>query len=185
MGNPEGSTGNFTAAIERYEYALDFLRDAAAPEKPFPVDGAALILKAFGQYPAMIDALATPAMKPFILQMTETLTRDAYGGALVEAGYLQEADYRLGRAATSSKQFMGMLDATIEAHRGDLYRRLWCLNDARKSYKKALSGSGGLPLMPLRDEWTQVKLFGQLAEVECWTTAQTAPFAGTTRRSRR
>ncbi|HEX6158997.1 MAG TPA: CHAT domain-containing tetratricopeptide repeat protein [Thermoanaerobaculia bacterium] len=145
---------------------LDFLRGLAATDRPIGVDGATLIAAAFGGEAGAIEALGDPATKPMALQAFETLTRDAYGAALTEAGFLEEADRQLAQAAALSAQFMGLLDATIDAHKGDLYRRLWCFDDARLSYEKALTGVGGMPLLPLRDEWVQVGIFVQLAEIE-------------------
>jgi CHAT domain-containing protein/Flp pilus assembly protein TadD len=164
----ERREGQFDVAIAAHERALALLREATASDARFSAESMKALAPVFGMpAEAVAPLVANPEMfKPILLRLAELMARDSYGTTLIETGALEKADEQLTRAAELSSLFFGLLDGPIAAHIGDLRRRQWRFEDARKSYLKALEGNKNLPNVPVRDAWVEVDILGKLADLE-------------------
>jgi tetratricopeptide (TPR) repeat protein len=113
----------------------------------------------------MMRGQSAVVKRPMLL-LCEALTRDALGGVLIELGELSDAEVELERALDLSGSMMGALDGPIAAHMGDLRRRQWRLDEARKYYLKSLEGVEFMPLPVSFKEPEKLKAMSALAEIE-------------------
>jgi CHAT domain-containing protein/Tfp pilus assembly protein PilF len=162
------SDARWEAAIRQLEVTLAMLRDAKESETPITFDA----VKALGPLLKMDTSIfdlfgqQSEMMKRVLLQLCEALTRAALGGVLIELGELTRAETELERAGELSAMFMGALDGPIAAHVGDLRRRQWRFDEARKSYRKSLEGVASMPLPSFFKEPVELRVMGKLAEIE-------------------
>jgi tetratricopeptide (TPR) repeat protein len=168
LGELEKNEGRFEASIAHYDRSLTALREAESSSEPFSLAGLEQLAVVFGlPADALGPLLKQPEIvKPLLLRLALMIAKDGRGGVLVEAGRLGEAETDLAQAAELSRLFGGLFDASVAAHVGDLRRRQWRLDEARESYEKALAGVKKLPAMTFRDEWVEVRILGELAEIE-------------------
>jgi CHAT domain-containing protein/Flp pilus assembly protein TadD len=168
LGELEKSQGRFDTALASYDRALALVRQAETSTAPFSLEGFKNLAGIFGMPVESLGPLLEQpqVVKPALLRMAELLTRGSRGGALVEAGRLDEAEADLARATTLSRAFGGMLDAPVASHIGDLRRRQGRFDEARESYRKALGGMKSLPDAPFKGEWAETHILGQLADIE-------------------
>jgi len=164
----EKNEGHSDAAVADHERALTLLREASESEGRFSADAMKTLALVFGLSPEAIEPLAAnpEVMKTVFLRLAEIMERVSYAGVLIETGALEKADEQLARASDLSATFFGLLDGPVSVHIGDLRRRQWRLDDARKSYLKALQRIKLLPNVPLRDEFMEVDILGKLADLE-------------------
>ena len=170
LGQLETNEGHYDDAIAVHERALATLHRAADPQSHFSVQTLMNLAPVFGLPAENLGPLmAFPdVVKPILLQFAETVTRDAYGHTLIEAGQPDKAEEQLQKALSASALFGGVFDSSIAAHIGDLRREQWRLDEARESYLKALDGVKTMPAMvvAMRDTSIEVEILGKLAEVD-------------------
>jgi CHAT domain-containing protein len=168
MAEVQKATGNVDGAIATYDRALALLQRASSPSAPFTLDGFMLLAPATGMDVAPLGLIRDnpKIMKPMMLMLLETILRDSLGEVLLEADHLDRAETELTRAAMLAQMFGGMFDSNIEAHLGELQRRLWHFDEARDHFRKALEGVTTISAIPGRDEWERVTILGRLAEIE-------------------
>lgn len=169
LGQLETNEGHYDDSIAIYEHALASLHSAADPQTHFSVQTLKILAPVFGMPAETLGPLlAFPdVVKPLLLQFAETMTRDAYAHALIEAGETDKAEEQLQKAISASALFGGAFDSSIAAHMGDLRRQQWRLDEARESYLKALDGVKAMPVMAgIRDNGIEVGILGNLAEID-------------------
>lgn len=164
----ERREGRFEQAISLHERALALLRDIESSPQPFSLEGLKSLGPIFGMPVDALEPLASQPqiVKPILLMFAGLISRDSYGGVLVEAGQLAKAEAELAQASALSTMFGGLFDASVASHVGDLRRRQWRFDEARESYQKALDAVQLLPAAPFRDEWVEVQILSSLAEIE-------------------
>jgi len=166
LGELDRQQGQVDEAIHHHEQALQVLDKLSAPGANLSLDTLRLIAPITG---SSLDAFGPLAqnptiLKPFLMQMAEVATRDAYAGALLEINELDKAERELTRAAELARMFGGMLDPTIDTHLGDLRRQQWRLDEARELYRKALAApSFAVAGVSSRND---LHILGQLADLE-------------------
>jgi tetratricopeptide (TPR) repeat protein len=161
-------SGNWEEAAKQHELTLAMLREAQESEKPFTLDSIRTLGPLFEMnIEAFPPALLPPElMKRVMLKMAEVITRDAFGSVLIELGQLDRAQVELERAGDASAMFFGMFDSPIATHMGELRRRQWKLDEARKYFKKALAAASVLESPTLWLEPMELKVLGKLADIE-------------------
>lgn len=165
----EKNNGRFSASLACHRDAFAILHDLAEPGAPFTLETFALIAPMFGLDPESLKPLSSQSAlaKPLLLHyFAEPLTHDSYASVLIEAGQLVKAESELNAASGPSQMLGGIFDASIEAHLGLLRRRQRRYDEARQHYLKALGGTAALPMVQLNDQWIQVGIYGDLAELE-------------------
>ncbi|HEY6141037.1 MAG TPA: CHAT domain-containing protein [Thermoanaerobaculia bacterium] len=169
LGELDRAAGQFDEAARHHEKALAVLQELAAPSAELSFDSLKLIAPMMGFAPEALGPMAQNPliMKPLLVQLSETMTRDLYGTALLEINELDKAERELTRASELGKIFGGMVDSSIETHLGDLRRQQWRLEEAREFYRKALqSPQGGIGGISFRDD---IKILHQLADLALLT----------------
>ncbi|HEX2835299.1 MAG TPA: CHAT domain-containing protein [Thermoanaerobaculia bacterium] len=159
--------GHLEDSLSSHARALATLDAAVNSDLPFRMDGVILLGPAIGMDPNLLTLVQSSAemLKPMLLQMMEAMIRDSYGHVLTEAGRLDDAAAQLTQAKRAGAM-LGIFDQSIEAHFGDLRRRQWRFDEARKHYEKSLKRILPVPVIPDRDEWLLVHSLGKLAEIE-------------------
>jgi len=166
LGELDRQQGQAGEAIGHHEQALQLIEKLGAPGTEISLDTLKLIAPIGG---ASLDAFGPVAqnpaiMKPFLVQMAEVATRDAYAAALLEINELDKVERELTRASELARMFGGMLDPTIDTHLGDLRRQQWRFDEARALYRKALAApSFAFAGVSSRDD---LHILGQLADLE-------------------
>lgn len=163
---------NWAAAVESHQAALAMLRQAREDEKPFTLDAIEALGPLFGMPfgDAGVLLKAQPEMfKPMLLSMAEMMSRDALGATYLELNELARAEEELTRAGDLSAMFFGVLDGSIAANVGELRRRQWRFDEARRSYLKALNGAKRMPILSFRHDSVELNILGHLAEIESIT----------------
>jgi CHAT domain-containing protein/Flp pilus assembly protein TadD len=164
----EKREGRFEDSISRHERALALLHEAESSPEPFSLEGLKSLVPIFGLPANVIEPLMSQPqiVKPILLRFAELISRDSFGDVLVQAGQLEKAEVELEKASALSTIFGGLFDTSVKAHVGSLRRRQWRFDEARESYRKALDAVKLLPTVPFRDEWVEVRILGELAELE-------------------
>jgi CHAT domain-containing protein len=168
LGVVEQQEGRLAAALARHEEALALLDKLAASPEPLLLDSFRDVGSALGLPVGFLGRLGPqPAFgKKILLRTAELMSRDNYGSALVEAGELARAESELARAAAFSRLFLGLNDASVATHLGDLRRRQWRLDEARESYRRALERARQGLSMPFQRRWINFQVLDKLAELE-------------------
>lgn len=160
--------GNWEEAVQHHELTLTMLREAHESERPFSLESFRKMAPLFGVNVDLFIQIPLPPelMKRLLLKMAEAITRDSFGSVLIELGQLERAETELERASDLSAMFLGLFDGSIDAHFGELRRRQWRLEEAHRHYVKALTNVGVLPLPNLQLEPMELRVLGQLADIE-------------------
>lgn len=166
----ENLSGRPRDAIPLHERALQLLDAAAEPGSRFSPRTIEALGLVFGAPPEQIRILAgAPELRTtLMLPLAEGVSRIAYGQALLEAGELEKAEEQLTQAETRGGMFGGVLEGLLATPMGDLRKRQWRFDEARKYYEKALLSSG-TPAIFLRQSSADIDLLGKLAETDVLT----------------
>lgn len=140
LAEAEASQAEIDAAIAHHQRVLTLLEEAEVSNDPFSPTSLPLINQAMGMTQENQELmLSAPGLfKPILLRYAEGMSRMAYGGTLVDAGRLEEAEGALSRAAEISRLFDGAFDTALAVRWGDLRRRQWRFDEAREHYRKVL-----------------------------------------------
>jgi len=159
--------GKWEAAVKQEESVLAMLRKTMASDAPVSLEAVSVMGRMFGKPTAMFDLLGgLPGMKQALVQLSEMMSHDVLGGALVELGQLDRAEAELKQAGEISAQFFGLFDGALAEHVGDLRRRQGRFEEARQSYGRALDGLAVMALPTFVTEPVELKILGRLADVD-------------------
>ncbi|HVF59366.1 MAG TPA: CHAT domain-containing protein [Thermoanaerobaculia bacterium] len=162
----EKRNGRTEKAIARYEQALAVVARIERAPARLSLEGLERLGKVFGVPAIDLSQLGSvaPFVLPILVRFAEAAIRDGYAGALIEANRLEQAETELARAAELSQLFGGLLDGSLAVHRGDLRRRQWKFDEAKREYERALASP--LPPHPGGAEQEVLRVLGRLAEIE-------------------
>lgn len=166
----ETLNGRPQEAIALHERALAFLDAAADPESRFSSRTIEMLGLVFGAPPEQTRILsgAPELMKTLMLPLAGGVSRIAYGQALLEVGELEKAEEQLTQATTKGGMFGSVLDGMLATPMGDLRKRQWRFDEARRYYEKALIPSA-MPAIFMRPSSAEIDLLAKLAEINVLT----------------
>jgi len=163
----EDLSGRRKEAIQYVERALSVINDAKMSTASFSLE-TLFTLWDSGQPRGMLELYQyfEDWMKPMVLEgMLEPITRDSYGGLLMDAGQLERAEEELNRAADCLKDSPVPYHG-LEVHLGDLRFRQKRYDEAAAHYRSGLEASSQTPQDPMEDSRTRLEYYNRLALAE-------------------
>lgn len=172
LAHLEKGLGLFTAALARQREALDVVQAAKMSTAPLSLETFVHIAPAFGlpsEAFRLAPVQASYLKAIFLHSFCEPLTRDGYASLLIEVGEYERAEEELHAAASGVRMFASLYEHTFAAHEGDLRFRQGRFDEARVSYRKALSGTLRLPLSFVPEQSIRLGIHKRMTELELAT----------------
>ncbi len=165
----ETLSGQPREAIALHERARQLLEAAADPKSRLSFETIEALGLVWGASDEQVRTLAmAPELgKTVLINLAEVASHIGYGQALLAAGELEKADEQLTQAAAKGAMFGDVFDGILATPMGDLRKRQWRFDEARRYYETALHANP-TPTFP-RPPSAEIDLLANLAEVDVLT----------------